>query len=159
MSITFYQQWYKFSQIKVMSADAAEMTSVVKHLNEGKTIIPLNYCHNWLHTNLSNYLAADKLMLLFDNYEANTVHFPLKWVPQAQPNPLLGNFSISLNPTLNVAPYENKTGLHIDYLLRWCYQQNQQDSISEKTNQEITRHFKLIFTSPNGNAELFERNN
>ena len=157
ITATIYQQKYKFTEIKVMSEDAKEITSVVKYLKEGKNLIPLNYCTNWLHTNLSNYIAADKLILLLDNYEANTVHFPLKWVPDAHPYPLLGNFSYSLNPSISIAAYETKTQFPIDYLLRWCYQQNPQDSISEKTNDEIKNNFKLIYTSPKGNAQLFER--
>jgi len=156
-SIAFYQQLNKFSTIKVLANESKELTCLENYIKEGGTIIPLNYSVNWLHTNLSNYLSSDKLLLLLDNYEANTVHFPLKWVPKAQPNPLLGNFSYSLNPTINIAAYENKTGIQIDYILRWCYQHLPKDSISEKTNLEITKYFKLIYTSPKGNAELFER--
>jgi hypothetical protein len=157
LSSTFYQQWNKFSEIKILSEDTSELTSIVKHLKSGKILIPLNYSQNWLHTNLSNYVAADKLILVLDNYEANTVHFPLKWVPTAQPNPLLGNFSNSLNPSINIMPYEKKTGLRVDYVVRWCYQHIQKDSICEQTNKEIRTYFRLIYTSPKGNAELFER--
>jgi hypothetical protein len=157
LSITAFQQNKKFTNLNVLSAEASELTSIQNHVKEGKTMIPLNYSKNWLHTNLSSYIASDKLILLFDNYEANTPHFPLKWVEQAQPNPLLGNFSYSLNPTISIAPYENKTGLHVNYIVRWCYQHAEKDTIALKTNQEISNDFKLIYTSPKGNAELFER--
>ena len=157
LTTTTFMQNQKFANLKVLSAEASELTSIQNHVKEGATMIPLNYSKNWLHTNLSSYIASDKLILILDNYEANTPHFPLKWVEQAQPNPLLGNFSYSLNPTITIAPYENKTGLHVDYIVRWCYQHAEKDTIALKTNQEISNDFKLIYTSPKGNAELFER--
>lgn len=157
LTTTTYMQNQKYANLKVLSAEASELTSIQNHVKEGTTMIPLNYSKNWLHTNLSSYIASDKLILILDNYEANTPHFPLKWVEQAQPNPLLGNFSYSLNPTITIAPYENKTGLHVDYIVRWCYQHAEKDTIALKTNQEISNDFKLIYTSPKGNAELFER--
>lgn len=155
--ITFYHINIKFDKLKILADEASELSSVQNHVKEGRTMVPLNYCPNWLHTNLSSYIATDKLILLLDNYEANTVHFPLKWKKEAQPNPLLGNFSNNLNPSISIAPYESKTHLRVDYIVRWCYQYHEKDSIDLKTNQEIGKYFKLIYTSPKGNAELFER--
>lgn len=43
------------------------------------TVYPVILSDNWLHKHISNYLGADKPMIILENYEARLGWFPLRW--------------------------------------------------------------------------------
>ncbi|MFH2142411.1 MAG: hypothetical protein ABIJ97_08320 [Bacteroidota bacterium] len=55
-----------------------------------KTVLPINNSDNWLCTHISNYLGAEKPMVILENYEASLGHFPLKWNYDKFPNLYFG---------------------------------------------------------------------
>ena len=154
---SIYQQRVKFIEVKALSVDAEEMCSGIHLISEGKTLLPLNYSGYWMQSNFSNYLASDKVILVLDNYEASTPHFPLAWKKNADPNVLLGNFNTSRSPEFAIMNFENKTTIQVDYLSRWCYESSPKDVISNLTNIEINKYFKLIYQSENKKLELFAK--
>lgn len=155
--VTFYQQLNRFNVSRELSFQVEQLMSAESHIHDNSILLPLNYSNNWLHSNISNYLGSNKLILVLDNYEAATPHFPLKWKNNLNPMGQIGNFGGSKNPTIDIEKYESKYSLHIDYITRWYYDDNTKDSTNLKTNQKIKDNFRLIYRSPNDEIELFKR--
>ena len=54
------------------------------------TVYPINESGYWLYGHLSNYLGAEKPMMITENYEASQSYFPLQWNKQKIPSLYLG---------------------------------------------------------------------
>ena len=136
-----YLVYYHTIETKTLSEDAAEMASAANYIEEGKTLLPLNYSQNWLHSNYSNYIGAEKFIVVLDNYEATTA-FPLLWKKNENPCDLIGNFG-NLNPCITIEKYEKQTGHRIDYITRWCFNKESKDSCSTETERLILQNFEF----------------
>jgi len=147
---------YHYEEVKKLSDDVREITLADNFIEEGKTLLPLNYSTNWLHGNFSNYLGTQKFILVLDNYEATKPHFPLKWKKDQNPYTLIGNFG-NTNPCIKIEKYETQTGHAIDYISRWYYNNEISDSCSSQVNQLLQEKFNLIYTSPKNKIQLFKR--
>ncbi len=147
---------HRYDEVKSLSDDAIEIASAEKFIEEGKTLLPLNYSGNWLHSNFSNYIGAQKLILVLDNYEATKPLFPLIWKKDQDPYTLIGNFG-SLNPCIAIKKYEEQTAHSVDYISRWCYDAEAKDSCTDQANAIIQNQFSLIYTSPHNKLQLFKR--
>lgn len=133
--------------------DVREIYSVESYLQPNKTLLPLNYSGNWLQPHFSNYLGMEKTIVIFENYEAANNYFPLKWKPEVHPY-LFGN-AFGNPPCADIEKYENETGGNVDYILRWRFNQNLNDSCTLKMLAQLDRNYMLIFVSEKKNAELF----
>src|SRR5690606_9290103 len=131
----FYQQLERFTISRELSEQVDQLMVSESLLNEKSTLLPLNYSTNWLHSIFSNYLGSNKLVLVLDNYEAGTPHFPLKWKEQLNPMGQIGNFGGSKNPTIDIENYERKHPVEIDYITRWYYDDKTTDSTNLETNK------------------------
>ena len=52
---------------------------ISNHIPDNAIIYPIDVSGNWLAGHFSNYLGANKPMVILENYEASTGYFPLKW--------------------------------------------------------------------------------
>lgn len=147
---------YHFDETKKLSMKAEEILLAESRIEKGKTLLPLNYSDNWLHCNLSNYIGAHKFIIVLDNYEATKPHFPFRWKEGQNPYMLIGNFG-SKNPCISIEKYELATGHRIDYISRWYYNKEINDSCTKQTTKEIESKFDLLYTSPHHKLELFKR--
>ncbi len=152
-----YQQLYKFKESRELSEQAGTYASVSSQIEEFAVVLPLNYSGNWLHSNFSNYMGSDKLLLILDNYEASTPHFPLKWKSGKEPYDVIGTFGNSLNPDLQLARFEKQSGVRVDYITRWYYDRKTTDSVNIATNAAILRDFDPVYESGDKRVELFKR--
>jgi hypothetical protein len=65
--------------IKDLSAQAAELTSAGKLIEENSIVHVVDYSDNWLKIHFNNNLGMNKTVILDENYEAENESFPLGW--------------------------------------------------------------------------------
>ena len=142
---------------KLLDADAREMAEVLPFLEDGNTLVPLNYSDHWLHYNIGLYLGAEKEVVVLDNYEAATNHFPVMWKERVYTDQSLGDVFTSNRPTLFIRRYEKATGIKINAVVRWMHNDEMQDAATRHTDSVLNHDFNLVFTSNSGKAELYMR--
>jgi hypothetical protein len=142
---------------KLLDADAREMAEVLPFLEDGNTLVPLNYSDHWLHYNMGLMLGADKEIVVLDNYEAATNHFPVMWNERVYTDQSLGDVFTSNRPTLFIRRYEEATGIKINAVVRWMHNDEMQDAATQQTDSVLNLDFTLVFTSNSGKAELYLR--
>ena len=147
---------YHYTESETTDKEAKEYFSVSGHVREGSIVLPVCYSVNWLHSNLSNYLGAEKNVVLLDNYEAAMSHFPTMWKPELDPYAGM-NIGYASSPCLDIERYQKISGQNIDYIIRWGYNKTFQDSCAQAISAYILKNYFLIFTSANNKAEVFQR--
>lgn len=140
-----------------LSEDANELYLAAPFIDEGKTVLPLNYSGNWLHSNFATYLGSERKILVLDNYEASTPHFPMKWKEKKEPYEIAGDYANSSQPCLTIARYEKVSGVRVDYITRWYWNESLKDSCTLAVDSLLSQYFEEIYTSPLGKLRLYER--
>lgn len=115
---------------------------------------------NWMFCHAWQYMGVDKPLIILDNYEANTGYFPLVWKDSTNPyHHLCTNGAMEGQPpyaTINY--YKSETGVTIDYIMLWCYQDKWLwDEHFRKLYKEIMAGYRLVYKSESGRVELYER--
>lgn len=136
--------YYHVRESRKLSADAAIIHDATDYIPSRSTVIPINYSGHWMHYNIGLYLGTSKELVVLDNYEASTTHFPVKWNTTFFPGDRLGNFTTSNRPLLHIEPYEKETGKNIDAVVRWRYNPAFTDSSTQLTNQLLAEKFTLV---------------
>lgn len=77
------------SALKHMDEDAMAIHEAADHVEAGSIVLPVNHSEHWLEGHFSNYLGADKPMIILENYEANVGWFPVRWNMQRMPRMVL----------------------------------------------------------------------
>ena len=62
-----------------MSQWAARVMEAGEKIEPDSVVLPVNCGVNWLSQHLSNYLGAEKPLMVLENYEAHHVYFPLRY--------------------------------------------------------------------------------
>ncbi|MEP7264707.1 MAG: hypothetical protein ABI772_09415, partial [Bacteroidota bacterium] len=75
------------------------------------------------------------------------------WKPE-----LIGNYLESNTPFIHPDKYEIQTGVRINYILQWKWNEGMQDSSTVSVNQLLDSLYTPVFSSPTGNAKLWKRN-
>lgn len=154
--VSFKLNSYYMAASYSLSKDVVELRSVSYHLRPNTTVLPVNFSDNWLQKHISNYLGADKKLVILDNYEAANYYFPVRWKEDMQPYSSIGGF-LQKNPCFEIDRYEKETNGKIDYVLLWYKPENISDSCTLQTLNNIFEKYLKIFTSPNGKAILYRR--
>lgn len=149
---------YHYTESENLDTDAREFASASDSIKTGSVVLPLGYSGNWLHTNLSNYISADKNVIMLDNYEAGMTHFPLRWKKEMNPYTSM-NFSSLDMPCTELTEYERAIGRNVDYVLRWGFYNAGNDSCANVMDRFIIGNYERIFVSSKGRAELFRKKN
>ena len=96
----------------------AKVKDMARHIEPGSKVVQLDFDDaNWLGHHLSNYIAADKPIVVLDNYEATKKYFPLIWKDDFIPDFKIGQ--VSMFETCNYwksNPYNPETA-QADYVL------------------------------------------
>jgi hypothetical protein len=144
--------------------------SASAHIRPFSVVMPLDFSpgglnrkglvitdRNWLFTHAAQYLGTLKPLIVLDNYEANTGYFPLVWKEAVNPYNNLGNIEAG-PPVAKITDYKNKTGVTIDYVLMWCYEDKWlSDTQFRKLYSEIMVNYRLVYKSESGRVLLYER--
>lgn len=158
---------FRLQKLRDFQPGLVEYQSVLPYLRPGSTLLPIAYGDaNHLPGSLNpgtyisvlsevvNYLAVERQLLCYGNYEATTGYFPLVWRPGS--NPILA--SARLPPRLASVTY---TAAHLPtYVL--LLERTSAPTGSAANAAAITQylqyfHFALRYRSPAGLLELYER--
>ncbi len=149
------------NQIKkseIFNRDLAELYKSAAQINEGGVILPLNYADESFYFNFSLYLSTSpQNLIVLDNLEAATPNSLVKWKPGVFPPAELGNFLLSNRPNVDITQYEEKRKTKVDYVLRWYWNKEINDSATLAANKLIDSLFVPIYISENNKAEIFKR--
>jgi hypothetical protein len=116
---------------------------------------------NWLFVHAAQYMGTMKPCLVLDNYEANLEYFPLVWKQGVNPYNHLsrGQGIESQPPFARIAEYKDITGVKVDYVAMWCYNDSfLADTNFNKLYKEINRDFHVLHVSKGGRSILYGRN-
>lgn len=148
---------YHNDETKKLSSDAAEATSAEFMMEENTVLLPLNYSDHFVHINYGNYVSTEKAIVILDNYEATKPHFPLLWKKGESVYDLMKHYGDRNPPCTDIANYERVTKHRIDYVSRWCFVDDKNDSCSIETSKILASQFDLIYESPRKRLQLFKR--
>jgi len=158
---------FRVQKLRDFQPGLAEYQSLLPYLRPGSTLLPISYgAANHLPSSLEpgtyisvlseavNYLAVERQLLCYGNYEATTGYFPLVWRPGS--NPILA--SAQLPPRL--APITYTTAHLPTYVL--LVERTSAPAGSVANAVAVTHylqhfHFALRYRSPAGLLELYER--
>jgi hypothetical protein len=157
LSISIYFLKYHSDEGKFLSENAKEYYSLTTHIKENSILLPLDYSDNWMHNNIAAYLGTTRNIFLMDDYDASSPHFPVIWKYHPAPPEILGEYFGSVPPCLNIDNFEKISGHNLDYITRWKYNLDIQDSCTLAINRKLEKSFERIFVSSSGSAELFKR--
>ena len=105
----------------------------------------------------SGYIAAQRQIVDFTNYEAHSSYFPTRFRPDRDPYAHIGPVEL-LDKQLDFLSYPARTGGKVDYVLVWG--KNRGDfpkEVVESIAEQIREGYELIFTSKCGNMMLYRR--
>ncbi|MCW3103498.1 MAG: hypothetical protein JWO09_1938 [Bacteroidetes bacterium] len=148
---------YHYEQTSVLSEDVNAFAEAQEQMEENSVLLPLNYSGNWMHINCASYMSTEKNIICLDNYEAEKPHFPLLWKQGECVNAYMPGFENRNPPCTNIENYELKTHHRIDYISRYCFDGNMNDSCTVHAGEEIKSKFELIYTSFNRKLQLYKR--
>ena len=152
-----------------------EMNSMIP---DSSIVLPLSFNHGgldpeghkiaqrlWLFRHVAGYVPSGRPMVLLDNYEANTNHFPITWNWEVNPYAHLGNIEGSFTdpPSFDIRSYEQQAGVRIDYILTWSIDEPFIDvryanhPKMEFAKTQLNQYYTLSHTSPSGRLKLYHR--
>jgi hypothetical protein len=151
----------------------SDYLSVAPYVQPGSVVLPLDLSptgttpdgreispRNSLFHHASHYLAADKQLIMLDNYEANMGYFPVRWQPDVNPyNIMSRNAGIEgLPPYAQIGTWEQRTGRLVRYVLLWGHAGKYTTHADfARLMQEVAAGYNLRYQSPTGRAVLYER--
>lgn len=143
--------------INPLSKDAVAVYEAGKKIKPNTLVLPVNLSDNWLQGHFSNYLGAEKPIVILENYEASVGWFPLNWNNEKIPNLTLSGKK-SINSVDWVKGNSKNKEKQIDYI---CITGNIK-KIDEPKYSElktvINEYFKIKHISKNSFVHIYERN-
>jgi hypothetical protein len=131
--------WHTVLQARTaqsLSLEAEELITGAAAIGEHAVVLPLNYSGNWVHSNLSNYVAATRRATVLDNFVATAPFSPVQWRPEMQPF-AVGDFSTCNAPCVEVDRYEALTAVPISHVLLWRAPMQSPDSCLLSTLEQV----------------------
>lgn len=159
ISVSIYFLGYHYVEGKKLSASVEDYISLSEHIKENSLVLPLNYSTNWMHSNLAAYIGTHHNILIMEDYDASSPHFPITWKQyfNGSPTRFLGTGYGILPPCADIDHFEKITGHNFDYVMRWEYNSSYTDSCSVALTNKLEKNYNKVYVSPSGNGELFER--
>ena len=142
--------------LRNMDKHATTIHETAKHIEENKIVLPINLSDNWLEPHFSNYLGADKPLIILENYELSVHWFPLKW-NKNRPSCLLDGKESLSNKHWHPNTKTNEVK-EIDYLFIYGNIKKLDQEEWSDLNEILDNKFKLKYKSENNYAYLYERN-
>ncbi len=141
---------YHYPTQKGLSEDAQSFIHAGTSLNEHSLVMPLNYSSNWMHTNMCSYMGAVSKAMVLDNYEPTQGHFPLVWKENYNPEKVLGNYTSSNHPCINLNEFEQTFQRKITEVTIWKKENsNLEDSCNKSVSALLNEQFKVTYQDNN----------
>lgn len=142
--------------IKNLDKNAISIYNSSKYLKDNSIVLPINFSDNWLEPHFSNYLGADKPLVILENYEASIGWFPLKWNTEGFPMILLGD-KTSINRIYWKSNPESSKPRQIDNILIYGNTTTIDNVEWMVLKDLLSTDFRLIHKSDDGFVMLYER--
>ncbi len=137
-----------------MNIVSENILSASENIKPYSTVLPINESDNWIFSHISNYLGADKPMIILENYEASLNYFPLKWNPERKIKFQLDSMEELLN-TFPMTAHNHQEQVDYIFLLadpKLAPTEEQENNI--KTLLE--NYYELIYQSEDKSIKLFK---
>lgn len=141
--------------IKRLDANAVTINKADKYIAENSIVLPVNLSDNWMEPHFSNYLGADKPMIILENYETAVGWFPIKWNSENIPNIMLGDKK-SISGVQWISNNKSTVTKQIDYILLYGNQSKIDDPKWSELKEQLSAGFRLKYKSENNYVMLYE---
>lgn len=139
--------------LKELDRNAITIHNTVQHIKDNSIVLPVNLSDHWLEIHFSNYLGADKPLVILENYEASLGWFPVKWNSRA-PKIMLGD-----KAKVDALEWHQGTGKEsrqIDYIFLYGNTAKLQENKWKELNEVISSRFSLVYASENNYVRLYK---
>ncbi len=174
--------FFCFLVLSVYRYDCRRKTDVAMHaymaafdaVKDGDVLLPLDFSptgkttdgrliakRNAVFHHAAQYLTAQRPVVVLDNYEAGMGYFPVRWKDATNPYKHLsrGAGIEGLPPYAEIVKYEKRTGVAVDNILLWCYEDHYlTDKNFAKLYAEIKKGYYKKYTSKDNRVILYSRN-
>lgn len=167
-ALLLVDRWSAYARLSRLQA---ELVSAMHHIEPGSTLTSVIFAPRgctadgreiafrirpFVHA--TGYIAAQKPIVLLDNYEAGYNYFPIKYRPEVDPNVHIGTMSVPSD----LLSYSSRTPGRIDYVLVWGGRHvrhlQQSDPYIQSIFAQLATGYERVYVSPqNGLTELYRR--
>lgn len=140
--------------IQELNDNAVSINQSAQYIEDNSVILPVNLSDNWLQLHFSNYLGADKPLVILENYEASVGWFPVRWNPNS-PNVVLGD----RHKVNGLSWHQNEkaqTQRQIDYIFLYGNMSKREEENWKELNEILASEFTLKYESENKYIQLFQ---
>ncbi len=153
---TSFRLVYYTSESAKHARDVPELQELAGHIPERSNVLPLIYSNEWFQGHFSNYIGKTGKVIIFENYEAETHYFPLEWKPEQNPKKHLWDL-IHLQPCGDFTSYKSVTGMNIDHILVWRFNEEAANSCAKDLLRRVRLDYDTLKVSYYGNGTIFKR--
>lgn len=155
--LSYYQINKRHSYQKRNILECSKTISEIKYISnlisENSIVLPINYSDNWLFLHTPNIIGFDKKVIIMENYEASSDHFPLIWKEKSEfLEPFKNNFQNARISEYNNAFPDKK----IDYLLINNFPKFLKSEMY--LNSNINTDYRLLYHSKDSIFSLYQLN-
>ena len=152
--ITFKFVRFYGEVVKPLNEIALNCVEASDKLAENSVVLPINLSDHWLLPHFSNYLGAEKPVVILENYEASTGYFPVKWNEKSIPNTLLDGDSVDVFECLYWKSEKSGPSVNIDYVFL-LGTLNKADACHVKIQMLLESSFQEVYSK--GRIHLHKR--
>ena len=142
---------------KKSSSLANEISALSNYIEPHSIILPITFSDYFINAHLSNYLGANKPLIILENYEASMGHFPLRWKSDFLSDFKFGKKTCN-EKYLSWFPAKETASHDVDYLLLISDEAFAIDrDCSQAMQDEINENYQMIFTNKEGSLKLYKK--
>lgn len=124
---------------------AADCYAAANTIEDKSTVLSIKYADPWMAQHFSNYLGADKPMVVLENYEAITGYFPVKWNDQLLPKSVNRDLKSNVPACAKNLNLLNNKELMIDYVFVFGELNMEEGDCFSDLKREVLNRYKLIY--------------
>ena len=142
--------------IKKLDKHAQTLYETSDKILSNSIVLPVNFSEHWIELHPSNYLGADKPLVILENYEASVGWFPVKWDAKERPQITLSG-KTELNKIKWPTNTNSKNKKEIDYVI--ILGNIEMLKLGEWSDLKtiLSDDFKLIYESKDKYAYLYKK--
>lgn len=149
---------YYTKQTKRLNGYAKNMYAVTAHIEPESVVLPIGTPSDWMMGHLTNYLGADRKVVILENYEAFTGYFPLIWNWRKMPNLSAGGANLH-----HIGSYSFRSEIDSSLARKEVDCIIFTGELNIETNNKILidsilrESYQSVFTSPDSTIVLYKR--
>lgn len=129
----------------------SEYTLMAKNIKSGSVVYSINFLENWFQYHYSNYLGAEKPVIMLDNYECDMGYFPLVWMPDKK------NLKTHIKSFYPCIP---DTGADGQIYYNVLFTSGESAVCNHPSYKEfsmyLSQHYRMVSVSPSGALRLYQ---